>query len=182
VLAINGLSVHSASVNSVVLSDQTVAINTFEVSPQFGSPPVAELLRQQFLLALDGESDVIGALQKRDREAAQHGTERAGDLKTAVPVATAAPPRILWHHPDQSGRQLVEVRTTDRTGLLAVLTAVFERSCLDVEWAKITTFGSSVIDVFAISVPTSQPARQALERELYAAMPAPPPRTAAEAG
>jgi [protein-PII] uridylyltransferase len=180
VLALNALSVHSASVNSAVLPGGASAINTFVVSPHFGSPPAAELLRQQFILALDGELDAIGALQKRDREAAQYGTERVGDPKPGVPAAAPAPPRILWHgpeegHPGGPATQLVEVRASDRTGLLAVLTAVFEQAGVDIAWAKITTFGSSVIDVFAISAPTSRAAREALERQLYAALPAPPP-------
>ena len=83
VLALNALSVHSASVNSADGS----AINTFVVSPHFGSPPAAELLRQQFILALNGELDAVGSLQKRDRETAQFGTERAGQPKPAVPAA-----------------------------------------------------------------------------------------------
>jgi [protein-PII] uridylyltransferase len=182
VLALNALSVHSAAVNSAVLdSGVNVAINTFEVSPHFGSPASAELLRQQFILALAGDLDVIGSLQKRDREAAQYGTERAGDPKLAVPAAVPAPPLIIWHQPD-AGRQLVEVRATDRAGLLAVLTGVFERAGVDIAWARITTFGSSVIDVFAISEPASQAQRDALERELYAALPAPPQKSAAQAG
>lgn len=74
VLALNSLRVHSASVNSADGS----AINTFVVSPHFGAPPAAELLRQQFILALDGELDVIAALEKRDREATQYGTGRVG--------------------------------------------------------------------------------------------------------
>jgi [protein-PII] uridylyltransferase len=92
-----------------------------------------------------------------------------------VPAAVAAPPKILWHDGDQSGYQLVEVRASDRTGLLAVLTAVFERAGVDIAWAKITTLGSSVIDVFAISTPDAEVGREALERNLYAALPAPPP-------
>ena len=72
-----------------------------------------------------------------------------------MPAATPAPPKILWHDVDQHDRKLVEIRASDRTGLLAVLTAVFERAGVDVAWAKITTVGSSVIDVFAISVPGS---------------------------
>ena len=168
VLALNGLSVHSASVNSAVLAGgevagTTAAINTFVVSPLFGSPPAAELLRQQFILALRGELDVIAALQKKDREAALHGTERAGEPKLAVPAAAPAPPRILWHAATDSGQQLVEVRASDRTGLLAVLTGVFERAGVDIEWARITTFGSSVIDVFAVAAPSSRAAREALE-------------------
>jgi [protein-PII] uridylyltransferase len=181
VLALNGLSVHSASVNSAALDGHPAAINTFLVSPHFGSPPAVELLRQQFALALDGHCDVIASLQKSDRDSA--GTDRAGLPKLAVPAAVPAPPRILWHEPDpDGGMQLVEVRATDRTGLLAVLTAVFERSGVDIEWAKITTLGSSVIDVFAIAAPASGHAREALECELYAALPTPPPRPAVEAG
>ena len=187
VLALNGLSVHSASVNSAVVSGgassgRPSAINTFVVSPLFGAPPAAELLRQQFILALNGELDVIGALQKRDRETVLHGTDRAGEPKLAVPAAAPAPPRILWHAVTDTGQQLVEVRASDRTGLLAVLTGVFERAGVDIEWAKITTFGSSVIDVFSVSAPASQAAREALESELYAALPAPAPKPAPATG
>jgi [protein-PII] uridylyltransferase len=188
VLALNGLSVHSAAVNSTALpgggelGSTTAAINTFIVSPLFGSPPAAELLRQQFILALKGELDVVAALQKRDRDDALHGSDRAGEPKLAVPAAVPAPPRILWHEPVESGHQLVEIRASDRTGLLAVLTAVFERAEVDIEWAKITTRGSSVIDVFSVSALASRAAREALESDLYAALPAPAPKPAQATG
>jgi [protein-PII] uridylyltransferase len=183
VLALNALRVHSASVNSALLSGRGSAINTFVVSPHFGSPPAAELMRQQFILALAGELDVVASLQKRDREAARSGIDRTGEPKLAVPGAVPAPPRVLWHEPDGSGRHLVEIRASDRTGLLAVLTGVFERAGIDIGWAKITTMGSSVVDVFAITAPGSVSAREALERDLYAALPAPAaPKPAAEAG
>jgi [protein-PII] uridylyltransferase len=179
VLALNSLSVHSATVNSADGS----AINTFVVSPLFGSPPAAELVRQQFILALDGELDVIGSLQERDHETARYGSNPAGPPNPAVPAAAPAPPKILWHDGGQPGRQLVEVRASDRTGLLAVLTGVFERAGVDIAWAKITTLGSSVIDVFAISAPDSATAADALEHDLYAALPAPPPvKPAADVG
>ncbi len=179
VLALNTLSVHSAAVNSADGS----AINTFVVSPQFGLPPAAEVLRQQFILALDGDLDVVGALQQRDHEIARHGGDPGGAVKPAVPAAVVpAPPKILWHDVDDNLRQLVEIRACDRTGLLAVLTAVFERAGVDIAWAKITTLGSSVIDVFAISALDSTVARDALEQDLYAALPAPaPPKRLTEA-
>jgi [protein-PII] uridylyltransferase len=175
VLALNSLGVHSASVNSA----EGCAINTFAVSPLFGDPPAAELLRQQFILARDGELDVIAALERRDAEAAQYGRTRAGDPGLAVPASAPAPPVIIWH----PGGRVVEVRSTDRTGLLALLTAAFERAGVDIEWAKITTMGSSVIDVFAVSGPGVEAARQTLEADLYAVLPAPPPaKPVAEAG
>lgn len=169
VLALNSLGVHSAAVNGVGGS----AINTFVVSPQFGDPPAAELVRQQFILALRGELDVIGALEKRDRDSAVHGTRRAGEPALAVPAAVAAPPVILWHDGAGEGAALVEVRAADRTGLLAMLTRVFERAGVDIAWAKITTLGSSVVDVFAISDPGAA-GRQALESALHAVLPSPP--------
>ena len=79
--------------------------------------------------------------------------------------------------PDQL---VVEIRAKDRAGLLAVLTGVFERAGVDIVWAKVTTLGSSVVDVFCIAVPPLvgtdvKGLRDRLERELYAVLPAPPP-------
>jgi [protein-PII] uridylyltransferase len=133
-------------------------------------------------MALDGESDVVDVLQKRDHESAQRRGDAGAVPAFAVPAAVPAPPKILWHDGVQSGYQLVEVRASDRTGLLAVLTAVFERAGVDISWAKITTVGSSVIDVFAISALDSPAGRETLERDLYAALPAPPPSPQTEAG
>ncbi|WP_099025405.1 [protein-PII] uridylyltransferase [Mycolicibacterium palauense] len=170
VLALSSLRVHSASVNS----HRGFAINTFMVSPHFGAPPAAELLRQQFILALNGELDVYASLDKRDRDA--QGTARVGEPPPAVPIRPpAAPPRILWHGDPAAGQLVAEVRTTDRSGLLAILTHVLERFGADITWAKVTTLGSSVVDVFGISGSELADKRAELERELYAVLPAPPP-------
>ena len=167
---------HSASVNS----HQGSAINTFVVSPHFGSPPAAELLRQQLILALDGDLDVMGSLDKRDRDAAAT-PGRAGEHPDAVPInRVSAQPRILWHDGAAPDQLVVEIRATDRAGLLAVLTGVFERAGVDIVWAKVTTLGSSVVDAFCITVPPLvgtdvKGLRDRLERDLYAVLPAPPP-------
>ena len=172
VLALNSLRVHSASVNG----HQGSAINAFVVSPHFGTPPAAELLRQQFILALNGEVDVLASLDRRDRDAAQHGTTRAGDVPAAVPINHApAPPRILWSEGAEPGELVVQIRTTDRAGLLARLTAVFERDGVDIAWAKVTTLGSSVVDVFGITADGDGAVRDELERDLFAVLPAPAP-------
>ena len=176
VLALNSLRVHSASVNG----HQGSAINTFVVSPHFGSPPAAELLRQQFILALEGELDVMSSLEKRDGDSAQYGTRRAGEVPDAVPINhAAAPPKLLWTDGAEPGELVVQIRATDRAGLLARLTAVFERDGVDIAWARVTTLGSSVVDVFGIVVPTlatgDRSVRDALERDLYAVLPTPAP-------
>jgi [protein-PII] uridylyltransferase len=180
ILALNSLRVHSASVNS----SDGAAINTFVVSPRFGEPPAAELLRQQFILALDGDLDVIGSLERRDAETAGINTTRAGEVAAAVPVNPApAPPRILWFEGSAPGEYVVQVRSVDRSGLLARLTAVIDRDGLDIAWAKVTTLGASVVDVFGLVVPSAHlrdptehlADREELEREMYAVLPAPPP-------
>jgi [protein-PII] uridylyltransferase len=181
VLALNSLRVHSASVNS----HQGVAINTFFVSPHFGAPPPPELLRQQFVLALGGDLDVMGSLERRDRDAAATNTTRAGETPAAVPIShVPAPPRVLWFGGSSPTEFVVQIRSLDRPGLLARLTAVIERDGLDIGWAKVTTLGSSVIDAFGVVVPplltddeTFDPAaaRERLERDLYAVLPAPAP-------
>lgn len=181
VLALNALRVHSASVNS----HEGSAINTFVVSPHFGAPPAAELLRQQFILAQDGELDVIGALQRREQEAAKYPTTRAGEILAAVPANhVPAPPRILWSQGSAPGELIVQIRTIDRAGLLARLTAVFERDGVDIVWAKVTTLGASVVDVFSIVAPgADRPAtrvRDELERDMYAVLPTPPAAKLAE--
>jgi [protein-PII] uridylyltransferase len=189
VLALNSLRVHSASVNS----SGGVAINTFVVSPHFGSPPAGELLRQQFILALDGDLDVMASLEQRDRDAAATNTTRAGETPQAVPANhAAAPPKILWFDGTAPREYVLQIRSTDRAGLLARLTAVIERSGLDIAWAKVTTLGSSVVDAFGLVVPLAMAndadtdrgaARDDLERDLLAVLPAPPaPKKVAEAG
>lgn len=183
VMALNSLRVHSASVNS----HDGVAINTFVVSPHFGSPPAAELLREQFVLALAGDLDVIGSLERRDRDAAATNTTRAGDIPDAVPINAPPPPRILWFDGTSPGEFVLQIRSTDRAGLLARLTAVIERDGIDIAWAKVTTLGSSVVDAFGIVVPAlaagdatqdHSEARKELERDLFTVLPTPTPAKA----
>ena len=149
VLALNSLRVHSASVNS----QDGSAINTFVVSPHFGSPPAAELLREQLIRALDGDLDVLESIDARNRSATPLEYRRAGEVLTAVPVNhKPAPPRVLWFDGTGPDQLLVEVRASDRAGLLAHLTHVFEVAEVDIVWAKVSTLGSSVVDTFCVRV------------------------------
>lgn len=168
VLALNSLRVHSASVNV----HDGVAIDEFVVSPHFGSPPSAELLRQQFVGALKGDLDVLAKLEQQDREGPP---APVGEVTTAVPVhCSTAPPRIVWFD-SASDKLLVEIRATDRPGLLARLTGALERAGVDIVWAKVTTRGSMVDDVFCLvpppgAVEATSGARAVIERELFAVL------------
>ncbi|OBI42284.1 [protein-PII] uridylyltransferase [Mycobacterium kyorinense] len=164
VLALNRLRVHSASVN---IHDGS-AINEFVVSPHFGAPPATGLLRQQFASALDGGLDVLGVLAQRDGDA-----RPVRDVPTAVPAdLSTAPPRVLWF--DGTGDRLtVEIRATDRAGLLARVAGMLERAGADIIWAKVATRGSTVDDTFCVVLPTGTAGqtarlRTAIERELVA--------------
>ncbi|MCK5752192.1 MAG: [protein-PII] uridylyltransferase, partial [Mycobacterium sp.] len=85
-------------------------------------------------------------------------------------------------HSDGTDQVVAEIRATDRAGLLALLTAVFERADVDISWAKVTTLGSSVVDAFGIVLAGADEAavRQNLEAELMAILPTPPPAKPAE--
>lgn len=176
VLSLNSLRVYSASVASHAGS----AINTFEVSPRFGSPPAAGLLRQQLISALDGDTDIIAALDERERESAQFGSGLVGDATPAVPTNYApAPPRIRWFEPaGNADQQIVEIRTSDAPGLLARITATLERHGVDIAWARVNTLGSSVVDTFCLS---TGPEQAVLEAAIASVLPAaaPEPKKAA---
>jgi [protein-PII] uridylyltransferase len=176
VLALNSLRIHSASVNT----HEGVAITEFVVSPLFGSPPEAGLLRQLFTNALNNDVDVLGTLEKRDSDAVDAATGRAGEIQVGVPVTrSTAPPRILWLDTAASGQPVIEVRAMDRAGLLALLARALERAGADIAWAKVNTFGSTAADVFCVELPTEvsddsspaeQDARALVEKHLLAVL------------
>ncbi len=167
VLALNSLRIHSASVNT----HEGAAIIEFVVSPLFGSPPEVGLLRQQFTNALNGDVDVLGTLEKRDIDAAGAATERAGEIQVGVPVVrSTAPPHVQWLDPAASGQPLVEIRSMDRLGLLALLARALERAGADIRWAKVHTFGSTAADVFCVELPDEPDARAAVEKHLLAVL------------
>lgn len=162
VLAMNSLRVHAATVNIC----HGAAITEFVVSPHFGSPPAAQLLGEQFSLALADGIDVHDGWQRRQDE--RHRISH-GDVPAGVPVSgPTAPPRILWFD-STPGRLLIEVRAADRPGLLARLAAALERAGADIVWAKVTTRGSTADDVFCVVLPASAD-RMMVENHLFGAL------------
>ncbi|GLB83880.1 bifunctional uridylyltransferase/uridylyl-removing enzyme [Mycobacterium kiyosense] len=166
VLALNSLRIHSASAST----HEGFAVVEFVVSPLFGSPPEAGLLRQQFTGALGGDVDVLGTLEKRDSDAVGAATRRAGEVQVGVPVTrSTAPPRILWVDTAAADQLIVEVRAMDRLGLLALLTRALERAGTDIVWAKVNTFGSTAADAFCVTAGDAG-ARDAVEQSLLAVL------------
>ncbi|RDI69467.1 [protein-PII] uridylyltransferase [Nocardia pseudobrasiliensis] len=167
VLALHSLRVLSASLGGAGES----AIDTFVVTPKFGDPPDAGLLRQELIRAVNGDLDVAGVLAKREREAGRRPS----------PYAQAAP-RIKWSDTTIPGQVLLELRAEDRVGLLSRLAATLAHAGADVRWAKVITMGAAVVDSFCLDFgATDTPARRAdIEAALLAVVPHPEPKKPTE--
>lgn len=162
VLALHSLRVLSAAVGAAGES----AINTFVVTPAFGSPPDAGLLRQELKRAIAGELDVRAVLTARERDtpaAARHAR---------------AEPRLLWSRTPVAGRFVVQVRAEDRIGLLCRLSAALSGAGADVRWAKVVTMGAFVVDVFCVDLgaDAGPQRRSAVEKAMLAEVPQLAPR------
>ncbi len=163
------LALHSLRVLSAALgSEGESAIDTFVVSPKFGDPPDAGLLRQELIRAIGGDLDVAAVLAKRERE--------AGGVKPSE--YAQAQPRVLWSSTSVPGQVLLELRAEDRIGVLSRLAAALENCGADVRWAKVVTMGSAVVDTFCLDLGAADgPARRTeIEQAILAVVPRPAPK------
>ncbi|MGH3785325.1 MAG: [protein-PII] uridylyltransferase [Pseudonocardiaceae bacterium] len=150
VLALHSLQVHSADIRVVELPGGSAAVDTFTVSPRFGRPPDVALLRQDLVRALDGSLQLAEALAAKERD---YGEKPASE--TGCPYAEA---KVLWFDDEASGAVVLELRTSDRIGLLHRVAAALEGNAVAVRWARIVTLGSSVVDSFCLTGATGHSA------------------------
>ncbi len=158
VLALNQLDVRAARV-SVQDGHGTLV---FAVRPRFGRPPVPEILADGVRAALEGTLPLGERLRQRERDYSQDRTP-------------GRPPRISWFDAEATGiTGLVEVRATDRAGLLHRLTAALADAGLDVSSATVETLGADAVDAFYVCDPSGTPIdpgqRDRAERALVAAV------------
>jgi [protein-PII] uridylyltransferase len=135
VLALNSLEVHAA----VLRSHAGVAVDVFSVSPRFGSLPDPTLLREQVARAVDGRLPLADLLAAKERD---YGGGSATD----------APPKALWFDDEATGAIVLELRATDRIGLLHRVAAALEGCGVNVRWAKVATLGGTVVDSFCLNL------------------------------
>jgi [protein-PII] uridylyltransferase len=107
---------------------------------------VPEILADGVRAALDGTLSLAARLRQREADYREDG-------------ARSAPPRISWHNGEVSGAAtgIVEVRATDRAGLLYRLTAAIVEEGLDVTSARIETLGGDAVDSFYVANPSGSP-------------------------
>ncbi|MGH3768873.1 MAG: [protein-PII] uridylyltransferase [Pseudonocardiaceae bacterium] len=170
VLALHSLQVHSADVRVVELPEGSAAVESFTVSPRFGRLPDVALLRQDLGRALDGSLSLERALAAKERDygetsastpesaAGRAGNHtdagRAGnqtDAGRAGNQTDDAETKLLWFDDEATGAVVLELRTTDRIGLLHRVAAALENNAVVVRWARIATLGTSVVDSFCLT-------------------------------
>jgi [protein-PII] uridylyltransferase len=137
VLALHSLVVHAAELPSA----EKAAVFTFTVSPRFGGLPDPALLRSDLIRVLDGSLTLSDALTRKERDYA--------------PISPSseppAPPRVLWFDDEATGAVVLELRGTDRIGLLHRVATALEECGADLRWARVATLGASVVDSFCLA-------------------------------
>src|SRR4029079_9542122 len=126
-LALHSLEVHAAELETAVdAGESTVVVLRFTVSPRFGGLPDPALLRAELARVLDGTLALDEALARKER-----------DYAPVLPPGELAPPaRVLWFDDEATGGVVLELRTTDRIGMLHRVAAALEHCGADVAWAR----------------------------------------------
>jgi [protein-PII] uridylyltransferase len=136
VLALHSLEVHAAELRT----EAATAVFTFTVSPRFGGLPDPALLRSDLVRVLDGTLALDEALTRKER-----------DYAPIVPGGEPpAPPRVLWFDDEATGAVVLELRGTDRIGLLHRVAEALEGAGVGLRWARVATLGASVVDSFCL--------------------------------
>lgn len=134
VLALNSLEVHAATLRS----HGGATVDAFTVSPRFGSMPDASLLREQLSRAIEGSLPLADKLAAKERD-------------YGGPPLDPPPARVLWFDDEATGAVVLELRAADRIGLLHRVAGALEQCGADVQWARVSTLGATVVDSFSIA-------------------------------
>jgi [protein-PII] uridylyltransferase len=149
-LAAVGLDVRAARAATA----DGMAIEQFEVAPVLGDWPEPALVESRLIAAISGQLPVEELLARR-RQAYRSMRGQA---------AQVAPPQVLFDHSALPGTEVVEVRCTDRAGILGTLGQVLTGLGLDVVQARAATLGHEVVDAFYVQ-PVDRHALTAVDRD-----------------
>ena len=140
VLALHGLNVRSA----VVAGENGVAVEIFTVEPARGRWPAAARLTDDLAGVMDGSLPIERKLAERARiYRNEHRVVTPHLVSTQVSVDNNA----------SATASVVEVRAEDVVGQLHRITQALVDCRLDVNSAKVSTFGSAVVDSFYVHGP-----------------------------
>lgn len=159
VLALHLLSVRAADLSTV----GSMLVGRYAVTPRFGRPPEAALLRE------DLRRVFAGAVPLAERVAAKE------EAYARPSGASAPPPAVLWCEGAGTGATVLELRATDGVGLLFRVAAALEASGVSIRSARVGTLGTAVVDAFYLLGPGGEPTldpqlRGTVERAVRAAV------------
>ena len=135
VLALHRLDVLSAQ----VVTRDNLSVQTFRVTPRFGSMPDWSVVREDVRSTLAGTFPLRQRLAVREA-AYDHGAAAAAPVVRLVDDASAV-------------ATVVEVRATDGVGVLHRIAQALEACGLDIRTAHICTLGADVVDAFYVVGP-----------------------------
>ena len=140
VLALHGLNVRSAA----IAEEDGVAVEIFTVEPARGRWPAAARLADDLTAVMDGRLSIETRLAERAR------TYRSERQVTAPQLVST---QVTVDNNASASATVVEVRAEDVVGQLHRITRALVDCRLDVTSAKVSTFGSAVVDAFYVRGP-----------------------------
>ncbi|MGD0391262.1 MAG: [protein-PII] uridylyltransferase [Acidimicrobiales bacterium] len=140
VLALHGLNVRSAA----VAGEDGVAVEIFTVEPSKGRWPSAARLADDLAAIMSGTLSVEAQLAERART---YRSER----RSITPHLVST--EVTVDNNASATATVVEVRAEDVVGQLHRITQALVECDLDVTSAKVSTFGSAVVDAFYVRGP-----------------------------
>lgn len=124
----------------IMTTDDNFVLNSFQVLEQSGEP-ISEPYRI---------THICNSLRNNllSREVKEHkNIHRQSRQAKHFPI-----PTNIFFHPDPQNKQtIMELITTDRSGLLSKIGKVFNKQAINLHGARITTIGSRVEDMFYIT-------------------------------
>lgn len=140
-LAAKDINIWSAQIFSTT---DGYALNQFQVTSPDNTPLPAGLrldrLRQDLNLVLLGDKTLEALAEK-------HRTRS----RKRPPVRSPLPSTVILDNQSSQDSTIIEVRTTDRPGLLHLITRALSECQLDIQRAIITTVAYGVVDVFYVT-------------------------------
>jgi [protein-PII] uridylyltransferase len=137
VLALHGLNVRSA----VIAGEDGVAVEVFTVEPSRGRWPAVARLADDLAAIMDGTLAI-------DRQLADRAHTYRNEKRASSPNLVSTQVTVDNHASDTA--TVVEVRAEDVVGQLHRITRALVECRLDVTSAKVSTFGSAVVDAFYV--------------------------------
>ena len=135
-LAAHGFVVRSAIVRTV----DGVAVNEWWVDSPGGETPLPEVISRDLVRVASGDRAPLGRLQRRKGASVRSPGSGSPDSTRAMVISSAS-----------DSATVIEVRATDRTGLLQDIGITLARASLSVRSAHIATYAGQTLDTFYVT-------------------------------